>query len=284
MAIFTHIDVVDNQLFSEWHSTCYRTGTMQSLWIKQSVPFVAAGLVALGAVGYGVREHNQARDLIARQEALTSAIGQLENQVKELTQKINQQSVEKERASAPAPRLGARSRKTTRRTSDDSRWQRVEGRLAEHEQKIVSTQKEVDKTRQDLEGQLGSAKDELSGSIAKNHDELALLQKRGERDYREFTLPKSKDFRKVGPMSLALRKADTKHKRYNLELVVDDVKLEKKNVNLYEPVYLTMNDYPQPVELVVNQITKDEVRGYVSQPKYKKSETASEAAARTKLQ
>ena len=105
----------------------------------------------------------------------------------------------------------------------------------------------------------------------------------GERDYSVFTLAKSKEFRKVGPVSLALRKTDVKHKRYNLELVVDDVKLEKKNVNLYEPVYVTLSDRPQPVELLVNQIGKDEVRGYVSQPKYKKSELASDAAVRTKL-
>src|SRR5205807_4622493 len=126
--------------------------------------------------------------------------------------------------------------------------------------------------REDLESKLGEAKVELNGSIAKNHEELVLLQKRGERDYSEFILAKSKDFRKVGPMSLCLRKADTKHKRYNLELVVDDVKLEKKNVSLYEPVYLTVSDRPQPLEVVVNQISKNEVRGYVSQPKYRKSE------------
>ena len=88
---------------------------------------------------------------------------------------------------------------------------------------------------------------------------------------------------KVGPVSLALRKADTKHKRYNLDLIVDDMKLEKKNVSLYEPVFLTLSDRPQPMEVVVNQISKNEVRGYVSQPKYRNSELVSEAEVRTKL-
>jgi hypothetical protein len=54
-------------------------------------------------------------------------------------------------------------------------------------------------------------------------------------------------------MSLSLRKADTKRRRYDLQLVFDDARLEKKNVNLFEPVYLTVSDRPQPVELVVNQ-------------------------------
>ncbi len=123
----------------------------------------------------------------------------------------------------------------------------------------------------------------MGGSIARTHDELVVLQKRGERNYAEFRLDRSKDFQKVGTVSLGLRKADTKHKRYNLELIVDDVKLEKKNVSLYEPVYLTVSDRPQPMEVVVNQISRNEVRGYVSQPKYRKSELVSEAEVRTKL-
>ena len=53
---------------------------------------------------------------------------------------------------------------------------------------------------------------------------------------------------------------------------MDDRQLEKKHVNLYEPLMFTLADRPQPVELVVNQINKDQVKGYVSEPKYKKSE------------
>jgi len=170
-----------------------------------------------------------------------------------------------------------------RRPADDPRWQRVESRLADQEQRIAGAKRDVEDARAELEGKLSSTKDELGGSIAKTHDELVALQKRGERNYSEFTLDRSKDFRKVGPVSLALRKADTKHKRYNLELIVEDVKLEKKNVSLYEPVYLTLSDRPQPMEVVVNQISKNEVRGYVSQPKYRKSELMSEVEVRNKL-
>ena len=59
--------------------------------------------------------------------------------------------------------------------------------------------------------------------------------------------------------------------------------LEKKNVSLYEPVYLTLSDRPQPMEVVVNQISKNEIRGYVSQPKYRKSELVTEVEVRNKL-
>jgi hypothetical protein len=74
-----------------------------------------------------------------------------------------------------------------------------------------------------------------------------------------------------------LRKADTKHKRFDMNLFVDDNQLEKKGVNLYETIWINTGDHPQPMELVVNQITKDHIQGYLSEPKYKKSELSQTA-------
>jgi len=109
---------------------------------------------------------------------------------------------------------------------------------------------------------------------------LNALEKRGETKYDQFKIDKLKDFRQIGPVSVSLIKVDTKRHQYNLELIVDQVKLEKKNVNLYEPVYLTLNNWSQPVVLVVNQILKNEVRGYITLPKYQKSELVSDASYR----
>jgi hypothetical protein len=253
--------------------------------ISQSVPLAIAALIGACGIGFGVREYRQALESSSHEQAMTATIGQLEQRVKELSERTNHQIVEIEQ-SAPVKRRrapAARRPAVARRPADDPRWQLMENRLADHEQRIAGAKQDVEDTRTALEGKLSSTKDELGGSIARTHGELVALQKRGERNYSEFTLDKSKDFRKVGPVSLALRKADTKHKRYNLELIVDDVKLEKKNVSLYEPVYLTLSDRPQPMEVVVNQISKNEVRGYVSQPKYRKSELVSEVEVRNKL-
>jgi hypothetical protein len=231
-----------------------------------------------------VREHKQALETSSHEQAMSATIGELEQRVKELSGRLSQQIEVREH---PAPvivrRAPAKRPAVVRRPVDDPRWQRIESRLSDHEQRIAGAKRDVEDTRAELEGKLSSTKDELGGSIAKTHDELVAMQKRGERSYSEFKLDKSKLFQKVGPVSLALRKADTKHKRYNLELIVDDMKLEKKDVSLYEPVYLTLSDRPQPMEVVVNQISKNEVRGYVSQPKYRKSELVSEAEVRTKL-
>jgi hypothetical protein len=186
-----------------------------------------------------------------------------------------------------APRQAPARRVTTAQPSkpaEDPRFTQLERQLNEQGEKLADTRRMVESARSDLEGRISSTADELHGSIARTSEEVAALRRRGERDYFEFDLTKSKTARRIGPVGLALRKADTKHLRYNLDLMADDNKLEKKNVNLYEPVFINLPEWPQPVELVVNRVEKDRVKGYVSTPKYKRSEIVAAAPdARTRL-
>jgi len=125
------------------------------------------------------------------------------------------------------------------------------------------------------QGDLVNARTELTGSIAHTHDELVLLEKKGERNYTEFDLSKSKQFKREGPFELRLKKANDKHHYADLELLVDDRNLSQKHVNLYQPVMFSTPDSPQPVEVVINDISKDHIHGYVSASKYRQSELAS---------
>jgi hypothetical protein len=101
-----------------------------------------------------------------------------------------------------------------------------------------------------------------------------VLQKKGERRYYEFDIPKSKQFSPAGNMSVKLRKANVKHQFADLDLLVDDRTVTKKHVNLYEPTMFFTGDNEQPIQVVINSITKDHIHGYVSEPKYLKSELA----------
>jgi hypothetical protein len=155
----------------------------------------------------------------------------------------------------------------------------VESRLAEHQsqlaeqrERITQAQNEIQRTGDQLDGKINSTRSELSQSIAKTHEDVVLLQKRGEHNIYEFDLVKSKQFQRVGPLSLSLRKADTKHRRYDLSLMVDDKPVEKQNMNLFEAVSITLSDLSQPIQLVVNQIDKNRVRGYISEPRYKNTD------------
>ncbi len=245
------------------------------------------------------RERRQAQDLTAANRALSTSLGQVQQQLQSLTARLNTPPNPAETTAPPAPAqaqtpapiekphpmVRPHLAKAHRPAPADPRWKKMQDQLSDQEKAIASTREEVEKARQDLEGQLTSTHNELSGSIARTHDELVALEKRGERTYFEFQLDRSKQFQRVGPVGLSLRKVDTKHRSFNLALMVEDQELQKKSVNLYEPVWITVSDRPQPVELVVNEIHKDQIKGYLSEPKYKKSELAATSAPeRPKLQ
>jgi hypothetical protein len=155
----------------------------------------------------------------------------------------------------------------------------VESQLAEHRsqlarqsERIDEAQQTVQRTGDQLDGKINSTRDELNHSIATAHDGVVLLQKRGERNVYEFDLTRSKKFQRIGPLNLSLRKTDAKHRAYDLSVIVDDVNLDKKHVNLFEPVWIHLPDQSQPIQLVVNHIDKNQVRGYISEPRYKTQE------------
>ena len=132
---------------------------------------------------------------------------------------------------------------------------------------VSSTKSELDKTISDLKkvtGDLGVT----SGLVATNGKELAALKALGDRSYFEFNLVKSKQPYKLGDgVTMVLKNADMKKNRYTIELVADDKKVEKKDKSVNEPVQFYMSKYRQPCEIVVNQIAKDRIVGYLSQPK-----------------
>jgi F0F1-type ATP synthase membrane subunit b/b' len=131
---------------------------------------------------------------------------------------------------------------------------------------------DVAKTQADLAtavSQLQSMRGDLTGAntlIARNHDELVTLEHKGDRNYYEFTL--DKNHRKpVGTVSLELRKADAKHSRFTLWVFADDRRYEKKDRNVNEPLQFYSGKTPALYEIVVNNIGKNTVSGYLSTPK-----------------
>lgn len=106
-----------------------------------------------------------------------------------------------------------------------------------------------------------------SDLIARNHDELNELRARGERDYFEFDLRKSDKTQRVGGLGLQLKKVDVKRQKYTVALIADDRNIEKKDKTVFEPVQFYQSGSRTATEIVVNQIYKDRIVGYVSAPK-----------------
>jgi chromosome segregation ATPase len=131
---------------------------------------------------------------------------------------------------------------------------------------VNTTQADLKKTGSDLArvtGDLGV----LSGLIATNGKELAALRQLGERNYYEFALNRKDTNKKVNDIALTLKKTDPKRNRYTVEIMADDRKVEKKDRNVNEPVQMLVAGNREPYEIVVNQVTKDQVIGYLSVPK-----------------
>jgi uncharacterized coiled-coil protein SlyX len=224
---------------------------------------IAALLILIVAVAaYAFHERNVSKQLVERNGAVTSALNATHDQINALTARLDAMNAERA-ADKPAPTHPGVYRKpmnaaATRHRIDDPRWKKMQGQLDDQA-------KQIDTTRQDLT----SARTELQGSIATTHDQLVLLEKKGERSYFEFDLDKGGQFQREGPVGVRLRKANTKNEYADLEMMVDDFKVSKKHVNIYEPVVFYSADSKMPVELVINSISKNHIHGYVSEPKYK---------------
>ena len=136
----------------------------------------------------------------------------------------------------------------------------------------------VDGVRTDLTGtqdDLKMARSELGTLIARNHEDVEQLRRLGERDYIEFTIDSKNKPKKVGSFVVELRSTNVTKKRYNVSLVVDDARIEKKNLAIDEPIFFHQGKDRRPLELVVNSVGKDKVTGYISIPKTEGTQSAS---------
>jgi len=133
---------------------------------------------------------------------------------------------------------------------------------------VASTQSAVDKNTADLKRAVGDM-GVMSGLIATNGTELNALRELGERNYYEFNLTKHDGSKKVGDVTLTLKKLDSKHNRYTVDVLADDKRVEKRDRTVNEPVQLYVGGGHQPYEIVVNEIDKDKIVGYLATPKVK---------------
>jgi uncharacterized coiled-coil protein SlyX len=287
-------------------------GTAAPLGANRWLVVAVVALLGIAAIAFAYGSHQQSlvRELTAQAATANASMNRLQGQVNALSAKLGELTAAQKPAPPAAPAAVPTSdqdAETSAQTSDapskpaatpkpapvkhaaakhraapvDKKYAQLQAQLTEQQQQLKATEDEVAKNRTDLEGSINSTRDDLnstrdnlSGSIAKTHEELVTLEKRGERSYFEFDLSKSKQFQRIGPLTLSLRKADTKHKSYDLAMMVDDNELNKKKVNLYEPIWIHTDADSQPVQIIVNKIDKDTVHGYISAPKYKPSELA----------
>lgn len=143
----------------------------------------------------------------------------------------------------------------------------IDTEVATVKTEVASTKSEVEKTLADLQrvrGDMGV----MSGLVATNGKEIAALREIGDRNIFEFTVDKKSGMQRVGDIQVKLKKADVKRNRYTMEILADDKKVEKKDKNTNEPVqFYVASKARYPYEMVINEVTKDKVSGYLATPK-----------------
>ena len=143
--------------------------------------------------------------------------------------------------------------------------------------KVTTVSDGLAKTNNDL----NMARSELGTLIAKNHDEIDYLRRLGERDYIEFTITGKNQPQKVGNLTVELKGVNEKKNRANVNVVMEDKKVEEKNRNINSPIILYPSGQRQAEELVINKIGKNTITGYLSVPKTGAATATSASAAKS---
>jgi hypothetical protein len=260
------------------------TGTPRWIAVLFGVLFVA--LVAMGFFGYTsqARLSKQLSDAQDQNKTLAAQLAQANSSLADLKGHIE---VTEEKIGVTKSELAqARSRAESIRKEQVAAAQKLNTQLVEvqksSEEKIgaVATdlggaKKDIETTRNDLEvtkGKLERSQGDMgvmSGLIARNHDDLEDLKRRGDRNYYEFTVPKTKTPQRVGPVQLSLNKVDQKKSKYTMTVFVDDRSIEKRDKTAGEPVqfYVKGGRGSAPYEVVVFDVGKNQITGYLSTPK-----------------
>ena len=131
---------------------------------------------------------------------------------------------------------------------------------------VAATRGDLEKTKLELKSTIGDLGVQ-SGLIATNGKELAQLKALGERNYFEFNIKKAKEPQRVGDVLIQLTKADVKKNKYTMLVIADDKRVEKKDKGTNEPIQFYTSKARQPYEIVVNEVKKDQIVGYLATPK-----------------
>jgi hypothetical protein len=255
-------------------------------WITILFVVLIAGLVVLGVAGYTVQS-KLSQDLADQQKqnkVLTAELDQANGRLAELKGVVE---VTEQKVGMTQAEIGrAKSRAESIRKEQQASDQKLSAQLGEvqkaSDEKIgaVATEvggakKDIEATKTDLEATKGKLERSLgdmnvmSGLIAHSRDDLEELKRRGDRNYYEFTLQKSKNTQRVGPVQMALNRTDPKKAKYTLTVVADDRTIEKKDKTSGEPVqfYVKGSARMAPYEIVVFDVGKNQITGYLATPK-----------------
>ena len=251
-------------------------------WIAVLFGLVIAGLAVVVYFGYTTqarlsddlaKQRDQNKILSAQLDQANSRIADLKSQVEITTQRMGLTQSELAKAKSRAEDIRKEQQASDQElTSQLKASQEQIGAVATE---VGGAKKDIEATKTDLEATKGKLErsmgdmNVMSGLIAHNRDDLDELRRRGDRNYYEFTVQRSKNAQRVGPVQISLNRTDPKKSKYTITVIADDKTIEKRDKTSGEPVqfYVKGSARMAPYEIVVFDVGKNQITGYLATPK-----------------
>jgi hypothetical protein len=224
-----------------------------------------------------LEETNQRLAQVSGQLQVTSQkLGLTQDELARARTLAQQIQKDQEETQARAAQLGAQLGQV--RQESEAKFGQVTTDLTGARTDIAATRKDLEETKARLTSTMGDLGVQ-SGLIARTREDLEALKRLGERNIYDFNLVKSRQPQRVGPIQVRLTNADTKRNRYTMLVVADDKSVEKKDRTVSEPVQFYVRASRLPYEIVVMEVAKDRITGYLSTPKEMASAAAPASAS-----
>ncbi|HEY2931211.1 MAG TPA: hypothetical protein VGK99_05645 [Acidobacteriota bacterium] len=204
-------------------------------------------------VGVTQRDLDRARSLAVRLKA------EQQTNVKKLTEELSQKASAQDVSSlkeATSAQIGSVSQNVGS----------VKTEVGTVREELKGTREDLDRTKKDLTN-LNLVLDQHGKLIATNAQGLETLRMKGEREYFEFDITKKDKIKRVSDIRLELRDTDSKKQRADIRIHINDARVDKNRVYVNEPIHVRQGREGLDYEVVINQVMKNQIRGYLSVPK-----------------
>jgi len=281
---------------SEFQDSNFQSTTAVPRWVGLAVA-VLGGVSLIGVIlGWSAYSQSKSAEqsiqatLKQQNDALNQRMAktdeqnqQLQSDLKVVTDKLNVTQEDLQKARTQAKQSVASYNKKLSGLESNVNTQLATKASTDDLNKTNSDVTGVKNDLEDTKGKLERAQGDMgvmSGLIARNHDDVEELKRKGDRNYYEFTIQKSKTAQHVGPVQISLNKADQKRSKYTMTVLADDKTIEKKDKTAGEPVqfYVKGTARYAPYEIVVFEVGKNQINGYLSTPKSAGSATSASNA------
>jgi chromosome segregation ATPase len=244
---------------------------------------ILAAVIAVVASGYAhYAAHSQIDKLNGDLSANKAQLAELQNRMqtaeaseetiahqvgitkKELAQRAAELQAQQKAAEAAETRVAEEQKKQLNEVSGEVAGVKTD--VGGVKSDVASTKSDLEVTKTKLQSTIGDLGMQ-SGLIAHTQGDLETLKHKGDKNYFEFTLMKGAKPQVISTISLQLKKTDAKHGKFTVNVTSDDKTLEKKDRNASEPIQFYSGRDHLLFELVVWNVDKNKVTGYLSTPK-----------------